>query len=236
MTRELTTLAGAFALAMAAQTALAADIPARAPAYKAPIAAPIFNWSGFYLGVQGGYGWGDTRHDFPGGTHDTFDVNGWLGGVTIGANWQTGQTVVGLEGDYAWASIDGSQTGNCVPSCSTELKRVGTARLRLGHAWDQWLGYVTGGFAFGEVRAWEAAFSDTDWRTGWTAGLGVEGAIGHNWTVKLEYLYVDLGDHDSYNFAGIAPHDVSFDAHIVRVGLNYRFATGKTPAAVVTRY
>ena len=234
MKRVLLAGTGLFALAMAAQPAAAADMPARVAKAPAMVAAPMFDWSGFYVGVNAGYGWGDTHHDFAGGTHGDFDVDGWLAGGTIGVNWQTGQWVFGLEGDYAWASIEGSKTADCDVRCTSDLRHLGTARVRLGHAWGQWLGYLTGGVAFGSIHASEAANSDKDDRVGWTAGVGIEGAIGSNWSVKLEYLYVDLGSDRSYT--NEIPHDVSFDAHIVRAGLNYRFATGKAPGAVMTRY
>src|SRR5438067_5007467 len=100
-----------------ARAAGAADLPARypaAPLLPAPIYAPIYNWTGFYLGINGGGGWGRSQWD----GIDTFDISGGLIGGTIGYNWQFGQGVVGGEGDVHWSSIKGTMVRRCVAGCS----------------------------------------------------------------------------------------------------------------------
>ena len=99
------------ALALGALPATAADLSNR-PVYKAPVSVPtVYNWTGFYVGVSGGGAWGTSEHTFPGGTHGPFDISGGLVGGTVGYNWQSGNLVLGLEGDYSWADIHGSTTG-----------------------------------------------------------------------------------------------------------------------------
>ena len=248
MKRHLLASAGLLALAFAAQPTLAADL-SRAPVMKAPamVAAPLFNWSGFYAGVQGGKGWGDTEHIQGSARTGEFDLDGWAAGVTLGANWQfAGSWVFGLETDFSWSAIDAAigdgihGTGfGCDPSgCRTEVKWFGTARARLGPTFGPLFPYLTGGFAYGKVHAeisGASIFDGTDTRTGWTAGAGLEYAFAPNWSAKIEYLFVDLG---SFNYCKSceSPARASAEFHLARVGLNYRFATGKAPVPVMTRY
>ena len=216
------------AIVLSSISAYAADAPVRGPV-KAPVAvaAPLFNWSGFYYGLQGGYAWGDSTHTDPGTgvSSGNIDANGVLLGGTVGANWQTGTLVTGVEADLAWANADGSG-GNvvaCAGPCSTELNWLGTGRVRAGIAADAYLFYVTGGVAFGGVEGGQAGFSSNDkTRVGWTVGGGVETAVARNWTTKVEYLYADLGDKTAYT-APTGAFNVDLKSHIVRMGLNYKF-------------
>jgi outer membrane immunogenic protein len=207
--------------------AFAADMPVRTPrpAYKAPFAAPVYNWAGPYMGMTVGYGWGDSRHNdtTAGLSSGNFDVDGWLVGGTFGYNWQNGNAVFGLETDISWSNIEG---GNAAPLLSapvrTELDWLGTIRGRAGFTADASLFYVTGGAAYGKVNAsMPTVDSGSDWRWGWTVGAGVETMLSQNWTAKLEYLYVDLGDKTMYTDTG--PVKADFTNHIVRVGLNYKY-------------
>ena len=145
-------------------SAYAADAPVRGPV-KAPVAvaAPLFNWSGFYYGVQGGYAWGDSTHtnSATGASSGNIDANGVLLGGTVGANWQSGTFVTGVEADLAWANADGSggNAAACAGACSTEVSWLGTGRVRAGLAFDAYLFYVTGGAAFGGVEGGQAGFT-----------------------------------------------------------------------------
>lgn len=234
MKRILMAGAGLFALAAASSPTLAADIPVRPPVTKAPpMAAPIFNWSGFYVGIQGGGGWGDVDWTYVGlGTTADHGTSGWLIGGTIGVNWQAPGSiwVLGIEGDYAWADIDGSTAcPNPAWSCRSELESFGTLRGRLGWANNNWLFYGTGGLAFGRQRIetflpGTGSIGQTKTATGWTAGLGVEAAWAGNWSGKLEWLYYDLGS-DNYNVDPPLVVRAQHKGNIVRVGLNYRFGT-----------
>lgn len=214
------------ALAALAGSATAADIPRRVEQTKAPVvyAPPIYNWSGLYVGISGGWGGGDAEIIGTPGTGG-FDVSGGLFGGTLGYNWQVGQVVFGVETDISWSGIDGSATCGAL-TCDVRNDWLGTARGRLGYAIDRFMPYITGGLAFGKVEADATGLAGaSSTRTGWTLGGGMEFALANPWTAKLEYLYVDLGDFTCGASCGVVTGsgDVSFKSHIARVGLNYRF-------------
>lgn len=189
-------------------------------------------WSGFYFGIQGGYGWGDTEHTSATIDSGTFDANGGLIGVTWGTNWQRGNWVYGFESDFSFTSMDGtSKESPCgVLFCSTDLRNLGTTRLRLGYAANTSLVYVTGGLAYGNVRAGDHHFQvdiaheDDKMHFGWTLGAGIEWAFAPRWSLKAEYLHVDLGERTNYNsFLLGGDIDVRLTADIARIGVNYNF-------------
>jgi len=219
---SMTMSVGLFVAAMAAPS-FAADLPR--PSYKAPVYAPsYYNWTGFYAGINAGYGFGKSDWSGAGGTGST-KPKGFIGGVQLGYNLQTGMWVWGLEADFDYSGMKGSDnggTGVCSGAgCETKLKYFGTGRGRIGYAgWDRWLPYVTGGVAYGNVKATPAVGGDfSKGKVGWTVGGGVEYAVFANWTTKLEYLYADLGTISG----GTPGNDVTFKSHLVRAGLNYRF-------------
>jgi outer membrane immunogenic protein len=209
-------------LGLAATSAAAADLPRALPPVKAPVAyiPAVYSWNGFYLGINGGGGWGHSHWN--NGIGST-DVSGGLAGVTAGYNWQTGPWVFGLEGDIDWSNIKGNFSNTACPlGCETKNDWLGTARGRLGWAFDRWMPYITGGAAFGNVKATQAGIaSASDTNVGWTIGGGIEAALFANWTAKLEYLYADLGHVDCG--ACLPAASASFKTNIVRAGLNYRF-------------
>jgi outer membrane immunogenic protein len=212
-------LVGVIALTGLASQANAADLGRRPYAPPAPVYSPIYNWTGLYIGVNGGGGWGDSTWT---GQSPNFGLSGGLVGGTIGYNWQFGQTVVGLEGDLNWSDIRGS--GVCAFGCETRNNWFGTVRGRLGYAWDRFMPYITGGLAYGNIEANPtAAFVSNDaTNAGWALGVGVEFALAQNWTAKVEYLHYDLGDFNCTNCAPAAT-TVDFNANIIRGGINYRF-------------
>lgn len=218
-------LAGLGVLAMfaAVGSANAADMPRRAapaPVYKAPAYAP-YNWTGFYAGVNAGYGWGDSSFSGVGGTGG-FDVDGGLIGGQLGYNWQMGRAVFGLETDLDWSNVKGSAACGVV-NCETKNTWLGTTRGRIGYAFDRVMPYITGGAAYGNVKASSALGSADDTRFGWTLGAGAEFAIAGPWTAKVEYLYADLGDFTCNTCTATPPANVEYKTNIVRAGLNYRF-------------
>ena len=226
MTRiSLSVCAGLLALAMASPSS-AADLPR--PSYKAPIyAPPIFTWTGAYIGINGGYAWGDADISNTAATFTTGTNDGWLIGGTLGYNLQTGRYVWGIEGDIDYAFIKGN--GSNVATCGTgtcEVKNTwfATARGRLGYSFDRWLPYITGGAAFAGVKVTPTAgTSSTDTATGWTIGGGLEYAFLGPWSAKLEYLYADLGTATcGASICGLET-DIKPKLNIVRAGLNYRF-------------
>ena len=165
---------------MAMTTVLAIAAPASAadlarPAYKAPYFVAPFSWTGFYVGINGGYGWGTS--DWTGTS--SFDTKGGLVGGTVGYNLQTGVWVWGLEGDFDASWIKGTETAVCgVPGCETNNQWLATARGRIGYAWDRFLPYITGGGAFGAIKMTPGTPpTATDTQVGWTdwrrAGMGL---------------------------------------------------------------
>ena len=134
---------GVVALAGLASQANAADLGRRPYAQPAPVYAPVYSWTGLYLGVNGGGGWGDSAWS---GVSNSISPSGGLIGGTVGYNWQFGQTVVGIETDLQWSDIKGS--GACTFGCETRNNWFGTVRGRLGYAWDRFMPYVTGGLAY----------------------------------------------------------------------------------------
>ena len=220
-------LAGVGALAMVTMmgTANAADIqrrqamPKKAPVYSAP-----YNWTGFYAGINGGGGWGQSEWNAATGT-SSFNVSGGVIGGTLGYNWQMNQAVFGLEGDLDWSSIKGStSTAPCTTSCETRNSWLGTARGRIGYAFDRFMPYVTGGLAVGDIKASPTGFAgERDTKAGWTLGGGLEAAIAGPWTAKIEYMYVDLGSANCPAGNCAVSTDVNLHTNLVRGGLNYRF-------------
>jgi len=208
-----------------AGAAAAADLPpAAAPYYKAPAYAPAYNWSGFYIGVNGGGGLGRSSWDSTG----SFDLSGGLVGGTVGYNYQAGQAVFGAEGDIDWTDLRGSTTAaTCPISCQTSNSWLSTVRGRLGYAADRFMPYVTGGAAFGNINASSPPFGGANTtNAGWTVGGGIEFAIAGHWTAKAEYLFVDLGRFNcgaGCLGAGGVTDNVSFTSNILRGGINYRF-------------
>jgi outer membrane immunogenic protein len=280
--------AGLVALIVAGP-ALAADL--KAPVYKAPVMAP-WSWAGTYVGVNAGYGWAsdpatltDTVTTTSMTTHDatvpvpTFvagptittvatggasaNVNGWLGGIQAGHNWQSNTFVYGLEGDIQVTGQTGSVTpcdtagcpvGTGAATASYKLPWFGTLRGRLGFTpASRWLVYVTGGLAVAGVNEslsggvigaglGSVVASNNTTRAGFVIGGGVESALTNEWSVKLEYLYMDFG---STGLAGVgapittatfngprietitvatptAALSTKITDNVVRLGLNYR--------------
>jgi outer membrane immunogenic protein len=198
-----------------------------APLYKAPpvVAAPAYNWSGFYIGANGGGGWGTSNWNSAG----SLNVSGAVIGGTAGVNWQMGHAVLGLEGDVDWSNLKGTTTSAfCPAGCTTNNDWLATVRGRAGYAFDRFLPYVTGGLAVGDIKASTPGFAGaTQTNAGWTAGGGVELALTNNWTAKAEYLHVDLGNMNCGFNCGVAPNNsVSLKSEVVRGGVNFRFGGG----------
>jgi outer membrane immunogenic protein len=223
MRRLLTTIS---VLALTATAAAAADLPRQMPG-KAPAYVPVaaYNWTGLYLGINGGYGWG--RSSWDGFGSGNFNTSGSMLGGTIGYNWQGmgSPWVFGLEGDVDWANIRGSfANAACPGGCETKSSWLATVRGRAGYAFGSVMPYITGGLAVGDIQANRPGFTGmSDTRAGWTIGGGIEGAIVDRWTAKVEYLYTDLGSSNCSAAARGIATNVSSRNNILRAGLNYRF-------------
>ena len=212
----------AAALLSVATAASAADIPAR-PYTKAPppLVSPAYNWSGFYIGAMGGYGW------------DSGDSSGGFGGGTVGYNWQFpgSQFVFGVEVDAAGANIKDSLTlegGGIVATEELKINSFGSVTGRAGFALDAALIYAKGGFAWANrkdsisVPELGVNLSDSQSHTGYTIGGGVEYLFTPSWSAKAEYMYTSLGG-ETYNLLGGPLDSSNLEFHTIKVGVNYHF-------------
>jgi len=228
----IATLVSSVALVGAARAADAIVYDAPAPA--APVVPENYDWSGWYIGVTGGLGAGDSEFALDDG--DDFDgsieasARGVFGGVQIGADWQTGNWVFGAVADIAATnygpeiSSDGDLGDN---SLESSLDYLGTVRARAGYAFDRTLFYAHGGWAYGQMSQTvvfdgTTVFDDDVGKNGYVVGLGVEQAITDRISFQSEYSYVDLGEDDVFSDgASSLSEDTRF--HMFKAGINFRF-------------
>jgi len=243
----------AASVALASASANAADMAAR-PYTKAPPAmAAVYDWSGFYLGANGG--WGSSRNCWgivpvggaviPDGCADR--SGGVLGGQ-IGYRWQAGQFVFGLEAQGDWADLSGSRVSilNPVFTTHTRTDGIGLFTGQVGYAWNAALLYLKGGAAvtsnsfditttIGGVNV--ASASSTRW--GGAVGVGFEYGFAPNWSAGIEYDHLFMGDANN-SFSVVNPllagalNRISQDVDMVTFRVNYRF--GGYGAPVAARY
>jgi outer membrane immunogenic protein len=224
MKRFLLTVGAGLMAASMASPSFAADLSR--PVYKAPVyVAPYFSWTGFYVGINGGYGWGKSNWSNAAANTGDFNLKGPLVGGTIGYNLQTGSFVFGLEADADASFIKGSTTTFCgAGGCETRNRWLATGRGRIGYAWDRFLPYITGGVAAGDVKMTNGiGASETKTKIGYAVGAGLEYAFLGPWSAKIEYLYADLGKATCSAATCGLDTDVKFNANLVKVGVNYRF-------------
>jgi outer membrane immunogenic protein len=229
-------VAAAAIMVAAYRPALAADLPT--PSLPPPLPVAIYNWTGIYVGINGGFGTGNSNwSDGPIGTTGSFPTSGFLIGGTAGINYQLGDYVFGIEGDGDWTNLHGNSGSTCgaiaavvAPpvSCQTQSQRLATVRGRVGYAFDRILLYGTAGAAFGNIQTGlnPPSTFDSATETGWTVGAGLEFALAQSWTAKVEYVFVDLPNGSCTtvgNCGGAAGSIVSFNESIVRAGLNFKF-------------
>ena len=228
----------------ASLAAQAADLPQPPPPPpQAPVAyippQPSYDWGGIYLGINGGWGWGNgkwTANTAVGNFSANANDNGGIIGGTLGFNYQMNAFVFGVEGDWDWSGMNTGTTSNvCTFSgtCQTGNNWLSTLRGRFGFAVDRVLFYGTAGGAFANVQSTFNGANTTHTQAGWTAGVGVETAFAPNWTAKIEYLYVNLGTGSvscsttactTFNAPnGPIPVSVGLTENLFRVGVNYKF-------------
>jgi outer membrane immunogenic protein len=232
-------------------SALAADLPYRkAPPPVVPV-VPLFTWTGFYVGVDGGYGWENIRETgIIGGLPAyqlSYRANGPVGGGHAGFNWQVNQFVFGFEGDVLGTSMRVTAPLNTFLFANTVWQTgvTGSVRGRIGWAWDRFLVFGTGGVAFEDFRLREnfigvgpgflgETFHTT--RAGFTVGGGVEYAVTNNWLLRAEYRYSDYG---TFNNASVLVPGLFYRSRVqdsrVTGGVSYKFDYA-APAPVVARY
>lgn len=225
--------------ALSAVPALSADLGGPRPAPRQPVVEVYrdpgrYDWSGTYFGLSAGYGWGTSEHSYDRGTnHGTASQSpeGWLGAVTLGYNYMLSPSLlVGIEGDLGLMSLDADDKvifdGHV---WKTHFGSTwGTLRGRLGFALDRLLIFGTAGVAFmgvDEVAIGDAAgqtAENTDFRSGWVVGGGVEYALTSSISTKIEYLHMDFGKYD-----GLSENREAFyfdnKVDVVRMGLNFKF-------------
>jgi outer membrane immunogenic protein len=235
----------------------AADLPYKAvPRYGDPVVPPVaYTWTGFYVGLNGGAGFGmdsaaANSVSCSGCSSSSFNLplssqptSGWLGGFTIGYNWQTGPIVLGLEGDFDWTDINGSNVCLMAFSCSVKQTWLGDFAGRVGFATPNipMLLYVKAGIAWSDFsygfgntfNGTTISSSASDTRMGGLLGMGVEYAFLTNWTAKIEYDFIDFGsNNESFPLAvsgcsgctlptiGASIRDTE---SLMKAGINYKF-------------
>jgi outer membrane immunogenic protein len=228
-------------------TCIAAAAFCGAPAFAAPPAAPIFNWSGFYVGAFGGYGWGHsnwhTDYVSPNNFDDSLNPRGAFFGGLIGYNWQAAPNwVLGIEADGAIANLVDSHRGPgdyatlYNATIKDDVGSFGTVRSRAGYTWGMEMFYVTGGWAWLQNKntlnypPTTTVNHSSATHSGWAVGAGWEHAFDRNWSVKAEYLYMGFGSKDylyptafcAVPFSSCAFH-TSMNIQTVKLGVNYRF-------------
>jgi outer membrane immunogenic protein len=250
--RKSSILLAAFA-ALWVTAASAADMPLKAP--LAPVPYTSYNWTGFYLGGEAGGAWATSQStnitgatSFPAGTvQNPINYSGILGGFYGGANYQFSQFVVGIDGDYTWASLLGTGTdistvNGHINEHTDHINWIGTVTGRVGYAVNNWLLFAKGGWAWagfaGNSTEYNAAGttvvdvgSASSTRSGWTVGGGVEYGLAPHVTAKLEYDYVDFGTANfsstdvtvATGVVNIFQRSATSSLNMVKVGLGYKF-------------
>lgn len=228
------------AAALVTGSAMAADLPVKAPVYKAPPAvAPVSSWTGCYLGAHIGGGWGRKRWTNTSGLDEgTSNIDGVLGGGQVGCDYQTGSWVFGAEGDISWTGLRGGHRDPVLnfsdQVLNNEVRSLGTVTGRIGYTFERALLYVKGGGAWVNDKYWDVSdtrgniANATETRTGWTVGGGVEYAFAPNWSAGLEYNYLNFGTNRVQLIcpvcaAGYFFKDIKQDIQTVKLSLNYRF-------------
>jgi outer membrane immunogenic protein len=229
------------ALAGAITSAPAADFGARGYNNPPAYAAPIYAWTGFYLGAHVG-GAFSGGNNFNGLVLSDYDAR-LLGGVQAGTDWQfAGNFVVGAEGQYSWLgknNLNAVFPGGFV--YSNNQRALASITARFGYAFGSALVYVKGGYAYSDnsetltFGGAPAAFVlDSSHNHGWTIGGGVEYMFAPNWSAKAEYQYYDFGDSRFLAPAALVPFGTFHnDEHTLKLGVNYRF---NFASPVVARY
>jgi len=233
-------------------SASAADMPTKAPAY-----APIpFSWTGFYVGAQAGGGWFDnqvtngpnaadgTVNFPPGFVHNAVHGSGWLGGGYAGFNYQLSQFVIGIDGDYSGAHLTGSASDigptGFLNTGNETVKWIATLTGRFGYAVNDWMFFGKAGWAWAGFSGASSTFNtlgantnnntNAQTRNGWTIGTGVEWGFAPHWSTKLEYDYVKFSTAN-YNNTDITVGGVvttpgrsaTSNLSMVKLGVAYRF-------------
>ena len=211
-------------------SALAADLPTKAPAYKTPIAAPPYNWSGFYVGANFGGAWTNGSLNIP-GNNFYGGITEFIGGVQAGYNFQAGHVLLGIEGDFDWASFN--HPALSAPTLGSVSHRwMSTVAGRVGLVNDRWLVFAKlgGGWVHSDATVnvpGSPSWNGSSTNGGWLIGGGIEYGFKAHWTVKLEYDYLALSNWNSATVPAVA---LSRDVQMIKAGINYKFESGYAEA------
>ena len=230
-------LAGLILMASAGVSA-AADLPPQVQPYtRAPVAvSPAYNWTGFYLGAMGGYGWSD-QVTVGGVTLTNPDINGGFGGGTVGFNYQApgSMIVVGIETEAAWSDIQHTVGIVGLATAQERIQSFGSVTGRAGFAIENVFVYGKGGYGWAENQISATVLgltaSESHFHSGWTIGGGAEFAFAGPWSAKVEYLFARYSQ-ETY-LAALGGVGLGADVQTIKAGINYRFGWAQP---VVARY
>jgi outer membrane immunogenic protein len=199
----------AAAAALMSGTSFAADLPANGPIpyYSATPVVGGYNWAGPYAGLNVGYEWGRA-------SGSDADPKGIAGGLQAGYNWQSGSFIFGAETDLQLSGAD-----DTFANYKFSNPWFGTLRARAGYAMNNILFYGTFGIGYGDLKAELGGATEVHTLAGWAGGLGAEVGFTPNWSVRMEYLYMDLG---ARGFS-LTSNDNGLRANFFRFGVNYHF-------------
>lgn len=249
MSKILSLLFASVAVSACASAAVAADLPSTKAPPPAPVVEPAYNWTGFYLGGQLGYGWGQESDNFSAVTGyplGHFNVGGAVGGVHVGYDQQVNNFVFGILADVDLSGISGGKSANFLTMEGVGISQLSmrnswqaSIRARAGVAFDRVLVYATGGVAFADDResyfvydpsfpmAWAGAQTQT--LVGWTVGGGALYAIDNHWRAGVEVRYADFGKANynippSLSLSGVAnSFSAGFSETLAQAVVSYRF-------------
>ena len=229
-----------FAVAIAAAglfgaSALASDLPTKAPLNKASITAPSYNWNGFYAGVNFGGGWTSGSLNIP-GNNIYGGLTEFIGGVQAGYNFQAGQVLLGVEGDFDWATFNHP----ALPAATLGAVShhwTSTVGARVGLVNDRWLVFAKlgGGWVGSDAIVnipGSPSWTGSSTNGGWLVGGGIEYGFKPHWTVKLEYDYLAVSNWNSATVPVVA---LNHDLQTIKAGINYKFESGTTAGAEASR-
>jgi outer membrane immunogenic protein len=220
----------------AASSASAADLAARPYTKAPPMVAAVYDWTGFYIGINGGGGFSHNSWDLVGGGHEgSHDASGGTVGGQIGYRWQMGQFVFGVEAQGNWADFTGDNISTAIPldRNRTKIDAFGLFTGQIGYAFNNVLLYAKGGaavtdtkYSINDVPTGVLLASTTNTRWGGVVGAGVEYGFSPGWSVAFEYdhLFMDRQNITFIgNFGGVQNESIKQDVDLFTARLNYKF-------------
>lgn len=209
-------LAGAAFVALTSASS-AADMPVY-PVEPA-VVAPVDIWSGFFLGIQGGWAFTDLSGDVGGTAYDV-EADDFVIGLYYGRNWQFDNWILGIDSSISYIGIEEDDVDGA--GTDIEANVLGLSRLKAGYAFGNWNLFVAGGLATTWFDASEVGDDDDSFGFGWTVGGGVEAMFAENWSARVEYIYANIED-DDMTLTVNGDVDAELETHIIRGGIAYHF-------------